>query len=85
MVCRKLTGSTGIFLAVSLAAAGGALFGIIHGIDVGSVALALSMFALLIPTGICALGTLISICSETDPEKIVESELQGCVRKHTES
>ena len=57
----------------------------IHGIDVGSGALAFSMFALLIPTGICALGTLISICSETDPEKIVESELQGCVRKHTES
>lgn len=74
-----------IFLGISLAAAGGALFGFIHGIGVGSAALAFSMFALLIPTGLCALGTIITLCSETDPEKITESELQACVRKHTES
>jgi hypothetical protein len=75
----------GIFLAVSLAAVGGVLFGLVYGLTNGSVALALSMFGLLFPTAICAIGTMISLGSETDPEKIVESELQGCMKKHTES
>jgi hypothetical protein len=68
-----------------LAAFGGVLFGLIHGINKGSAALTGSMFALLFPTGICAIGTMVSLGSETDPEKIVESELQGCMKKHTES
>ena len=61
------------------------LFGLIHGLNKGSGALTGSMFALLFPTGICAIGTMVSLGSETDPEKIVESELQACMKKHTES
>lgn len=75
----------GIFLGISLAAVGGVLFGLIHGINMGSSALAFTMLTLLFITGICAVGTMVSLGSETDPEKIVESELQACLRKHSES
>ncbi|GAB7325807.1 hypothetical protein MBLNU13_g09892t1 [Cladosporium sp. NU13] len=74
-----------IFLGISLAALGGVLFGFIHGIGMGSAALAFSMLPLLLITGLCAIGTMVSLGSETDPEKIVESELQSCLRKHSES
>ena len=68
-----------------MTAVGGMLFGLIHGMNTGSAALAFSMFGLLFPTVICAIGTMISLASETDPEKMVEYELQGCMKKHTES
>lgn len=74
-----------IFLGVSLAALGGVLFGFIHGIGMGSAALAFAMMPLLFITGACTIGSIISLCSETDPEKIVESELQACLRKHSEN
>ena len=81
----QINDSAGIFLSSSLAALGGVLFGFIHGIGIGSAALAFAMMPLLFITASCAIGTIISICSETDPEKIVESELQACLRKHSES
>lgn len=68
-----------------MAALGGVLFGFIHGIDMGSAALAFAMMPLLFITGACTIGSIISLCSETDPEKIVESELQACLRKHSEN
>jgi hypothetical protein len=43
------------------------------------------MFALFWPVAICTVCALANIGEETDLEKVIEGELQGCVGKHNES
>ena len=73
------------FLLISLAAFGGVIFGLVRGIADAKHALIWPMFFLLFPVAGCTVGALAMLGEETDPEKVIEGELQGCVRKRNET
>jgi len=70
-------------LVISLAAMGGVLFGLIHGMTEGSHALTWPMFVLIWPVTFLTIGSIASF-QESDPEKQVEKELQECMKKYSE-
>lgn len=77
--------AAGVYLALCLAATGGVLFGLIHGISEGIHALIWPMFVLMWPVVFLTIGVIATEFGEKDPEKKVEAELQECMKKHTES
>ena len=72
-------------MIVGLAATGGILFGFIRGMATVNHVLIWPMFVLFFPVIAMTIGAMVTLGEQKDPEKIIEGELQGCVRKHNES